>query len=68
MVNQRIREFIVSTFGTVCLLIVVIPTVLVLAAALTRGPFFAGIIIAGLVFVVSAFLAGGALRDRLRMG
>jgi hypothetical protein len=61
MDKQRMRDLIVSTFEMVCLVIVVLPAALVLLGAVMTGNLFGGIILAALIFVVSAFLAGGAL-------
>jgi hypothetical protein len=56
-----VRRLIVSTFETVCIALVLIPTGLaVLALGFGERP-LAGFVVAGLTFIVTAFLAGGAL-------
>lgn len=61
MNKRRMRDFIVSTFEMVCLVIVVLPTVFCLFIALISEEPIRLIIFAAIIFVVSAFLAGGAL-------
>jgi hypothetical protein len=56
-----VRRLIVSTFETVCIALVLIPTGLIVLVTPFMARPFAGVIVAGLTFIVTAFLAGGAL-------
>jgi hypothetical protein len=61
--NSNIRRLIVGAFETLCLLVVVIPTVVAIGLWIdARGDIFGALVLAAAaVFLVSSFLAGGAL-------
>ena len=61
---RGIRSIIISTFDTICIVLVVVPTALAALATINlkdENAFILGILFTVAIFIVTAFLAGGGL-------